>query len=273
MASSHARQHDASSDPASGADKPDLTALRRQVRAIERGGREEGGDVLPFGLPAVDDCLPGGLPLACLHEMTGPDAGGLAGLGPAIGFAAALAATIARRRNRPVLWLAPRLTLYPPGLAAYGLTPDRLLVARAVKPADLLWALEEAARSPSLAAIIAQDVRADLTASRRLQLAAEAGGATPLLLNTAQPAGATNAATTRWHITPAPGQPRPGEDAWPGLADPVWHVALQRCRAGRPGAWRLLWRDGEWSFVAAGQDRQAGPSRLARPRAANANAA
>src|SRR5688572_2368826 len=51
---------------------PDLAALRRRLAALMRpSGAQPAGSaaVLPFGLPALDDALPGGgLPVAGLHR-------------------------------------------------------------------------------------------------------------------------------------------------------------------------------------------------------------
>ena len=56
-------------------------------------------------------------------------------------------------RPGPVLWCRSRRTAleagdpYGPGIAGLGLTPDRLILAEAAKPAELLWAMEEGART------------------------------------------------------------------------------------------------------------------------------
>ena len=61
-----------------------------------------------------------------------------------------------------------------------------LLILRVSRPLDLLWAFEEALKSRGLAAVLAElpesGAAADLTATRRLTLAARAGGGLGLLL-------------------------------------------------------------------------------------------
>jgi protein ImuA len=78
----------------------------------------------------------------------------------------------------------------------------------------------------------------DLTAGRRLQLAAETRGATAFVLKrrpfggrTKRPQGST--AATRWRVASAPSEPPVGEF---GLGAPRFRVALERCRGGRTGA-------------------------------------
>ena len=102
--------------------------------------------------------------------------------------------------------------------------------------------------------------RLDLTAGRRLQLAAEAGGTTGLVLrrgNIPQTGeGGASAATTRWRIASAPGPAGPV----PRSQGPAcWRVGLLRCRGGRPGDWMVEWHDatGDLALAAALRDRPA----------------
>jgi protein ImuA len=212
--------------------KADLLAeLRGRIRRIE--GIDGEGRVLPLG-PAVDAALPGGLPLGCLHELTD---GGDPGAAAATGFAATLLGRIAERYG-PAVWIGRGLDLHAPGLAAYGLVPERLIVVRAVRSADVLWAMEEVLRCRGISAVLGEVRHLDPTAGRRLQLAAEAGGATGFVLRRPGPAGAVSAAT-RWVLAPAPSLPVPGE---PGVGRPRWRVRLLRSRGGRPGEWLMEWR-------------------------------
>lgn len=212
--------------------KADLLAeLRGRIRRIEGIGGD--GRVLPLG-PALDAVLPGGLPLGCLHELTDE---GDPGAAAATGFAAALLGRIAERHG-PAVWIGRGLDLHAPGLAAYGLAPERLIVVRAVRGADILWAMEEVLRCRGIGAVLGEVRNLDPTAGRRLQLAAEAGGATGFVLRRPGPAGAVSAAT-RWVLAPVPSLPAPGE---PGVGRPRWRARLLRSRGGRPGEWLMEWR-------------------------------
>ena len=236
-----------------------LADLRARIRRIEGVGGED-GRILPFGVESIDAHLPdGGLPLGCLHAVTAEDPGA------GTGFAATLLGRLATPKA-PALWILRGRDLYAPGLAAYGLTPDRLVAVRAARAVDALWAMEEALRCSTLSAVLGELEGLDLTASRRLQLAAESSGVTGFLLDLS--AGAPgfrngrwrergpeglSAAVTRWRLDAAPSQdeedsaPRPA-GGLPGLGAPRWSVALERCRGGRPGRWTLIreeegWRD------------------------------
>ncbi len=237
---------------------------------------------VPLGVPEIDRALPwGGLARAGLHEIFGARGNG-GDAGAADGFAAILLARLASQPtpNQPTssqraIWVRgmddpDTAPLYLPGLAAFGLDPARLLVVRARNDAEVLWALEEGARSPALAAILGEVRAADFTASRRLQLAAASSGVSVLLRRAYSPAGhgggdpPASAALTRWRISPAPGGIEP-------LAGPIadriggnifgparWRVALMRCRGGRPGEWLLEWDDatGDLAVVTEAGDRQ-----------------
>ena len=125
---------------------------------------------LPFGVACIDAALPGGgLALGGLHEIAGggPDA--------EHGAAAALfAAGILARIPGPVLWVLEQRDLFAPGLAGAGLHPDRVVYAQAGRQEAML-VMEEGLRHRGLAGVAAEiSGRITLSASRRLQLAAEA---------------------------------------------------------------------------------------------------
>ena len=211
-----------------------LAELRTRIHRLEGVGGEDGG-TLPFGVPELDAALPdGGLPLGCLHEVAAEDRGA------GTAFAAALLAHLVAGRGAPVLWIVRGRDLHAAGLAAYGLTPDRLIAVRAVRDTDALWAMEEALRSKRLSAVLGEIGRLDLTASRRLQLAAEAGGATGVLLHLGAERAAASVAVTRWRVAPAPS----ATVDEPGVGESRWRLDLLRCRGGRPGSWEVGWRDG-----------------------------
>jgi hypothetical protein len=129
----------------------------------------------------------------------------------------------------------PRSGLYGPGLARLGLDTGRLILVEATRPADRLWAFEEALRTPGLAGAVAELDRIDPKAARRLQLAAEAGGTTGIVLQTGNRA-AIAGAMTGWSVAALPGAP--DRNGFPrGFAAPRWRLALQRSRIGHTGQW------------------------------------
>jgi protein ImuA len=220
-----------------------LAELRGRIRRMEGIGGADGSRFLPLGVWEVDQALPdGGLPLGCLHEVVGEN-------DPfnsvATGFSAAILARISERQGQ-VVWITRGDDLYAPGIAAYGLKPERLIVVRARRDADILWAMEEALRCRSLGAVLGEIGDIDIVASRRLQLAAEASGVTGLLLRSASRKLGATASVTRWGLSAAPSRPIDGE---PGLGVPCWRTRLLRCRGGQPGEWLLEWHGGGFTLV------------------------
>jgi protein ImuA len=95
-------------------------------------------------------------------------------------------------------WQAAQLN--PVGVATY-LDPKQLLVAQTMRQIDVLAAAEEALRSGHIALVVIElSARIGLTEGRRLQLAAQEGGAMGLCL-LSEDMG-SNAAQTRWRCTP-----------------------------------------------------------------------
>lgn len=258
---------------------PSLDALRAEIRAIERGGAVAAArPALPFGLAEVDGRLAGGGLLPALHEaaaarpVPGDDAA-------ATLFLAALAARFSRAADGDgaagqVLFAIARRDLFAPGLAQAGLTPERLLYAQCRDDAEVLAVMEEGVRHGSLAAMLGEVGRADMAATRRLQLAAEESGTPAFLLRRwrktgAEPFAAPSAACTRWRIGCAPSAPLPyGIDRLEGIGRACWQVALARQRGGPPHEWLLETPDAEACFAlpaATGDraDRQGGAERRA----------
>src|SRR5581483_1935712 len=169
-----------------GEGKPGIAALRRRMAQLERAHRGQAGH-LSLGMPEVHAHLPGpGLACGVLHEI----AASAYGDRPAtFGFVFALMAAALRSRPASAVFVAQRRGLgdfgapYGHGLVQLGLDVGRLLFVETESHKDALWAIEEALRSPARPAMVAGAVTGDLdlTASRRLNLAA-ALHATPLVL-------------------------------------------------------------------------------------------
>ena len=209
-----------------------LAGLRATLRRLEGPGRVAAG-VAPTGLDELDRALPdGGLARGALHEIVGEGADQAAATGFVIRLLVGLAV------QGPVLWCLADPDLYGPGLQRLGLAPDRLILARTRRDADLLWAMEEGLKTPGLAAVLGEPHGLDLTASRRLQLAAESVGGLGLVLRRAEAGKAgTTAAVTRWRVASAPSAAPVSGLAVPrdfGLMRGRWHVSLERCRGAVP---------------------------------------
>ena len=249
-----------------------LDELRDTVARLERSrAAPPAPPPLPFGLPDLDASLPGGgLALGALHEIAGTGADIQDGAAAAM-FAAGILARIPGK----VLWVLEKGDIFAPGLAAAGLHPDRVIYAEAGHR-DALLVMEDGLRHRGLAGVAAElSGRISLTASRRLQLAAEASGVTALLLRRPNKGQAdlvgANAATTRWRIAAQPSAPPiPEAPDVPGLGRAHWQLNLLRSRGGRTGSWIVEACDasGRLDMVATLANRPSAP--LARDRRAAA---
>jgi hypothetical protein len=120
--------------------------------------------------------------------------------------------------------------LYGPGIETLGLPLDAFVIVETSRVKEALWAMEEGLRSGTLALVVGGVKEIELTASRRLGLAA-AAGATPCLALTAPATAGAPAATTRWRATRCPSATHAFDRAAPGASR--IQLALERCR-GRP---------------------------------------
>lgn len=266
-----------------------LKQLKVQIQQLEGFGGTLAGtkqQTLPFGVAAIDDHLPGGgLARGALHEIFAADAG------IATAFCALLAGRLADdAENHAILWCERPWALdagalYGPALLQFGIDPARMILVRPRRDMDALWAMEEGLRCGRVAAVVGEITDMSLTASRRLQLAAEETGVTALILRPKTDKPAPSAAVSRWrldavehqtgdtgigHITERandnehtrPSPPGLTFDAPPGLGVARWRAELFRCRGGTPANWMMEWNDetGNFSLVAEICDRPPVPS-------------
>lgn len=215
-----------------------LDDLRARIARLERRGGVSRAEVVPFGMQAIDAALPGGgLARGALHEV--------AGRGPDVEHGAAAALLIAgllARTRGPVLWVSAQYDLFAPALAAAGLGPARVIHVEAGRA--VLLAMEEGLRHPRLAGVVGEITGSlGLTASRRLQLAAEASGVIAFALRRSRRfddsrLAEPSAAATRWRITCLPSPPPlPHVPETPGLGPPRWRLELVRARGGAAASW------------------------------------
>lgn len=225
-----------------------------------------------LGHAAADASLKGGIARGTLHEIfpaaTGDEAA-------ATGFAAVLSARVASRKR--VLWLLSDFAalehgeISALGLLELGLDPARVLLLRAPDGVSVLRAAADALTCRALGALILEipgTVKSlDLSASRRLVLAAAETGVTAFLLRcSAEPE--PSAAETRWLIRAACSNRN--DENW---GRPLFDAGLVRNRHGPTGQWLMEWNSDEGLFratdsgavVSAASDR---PSPAAHARAA-----
>lgn len=203
---------------------------------------------VPLGHGLADAALGGGLPLGALHEVYAGDPGDGAA---AAGFASALAARASPVKAGWLFWIrqdfsaAEHGELHAAGLFDLGLDPARVLMLKVADVADALKAAGDALACRGLSAVVIETIGEpkvfDLTASRRLTLAAAQKGVTAIVLRlcaTPEP----SAAETRWVVRAGASPPH---DNW---GAPVFAATLARNRHGACGHWVMEWRCDERIF-------------------------
>jgi protein ImuA len=237
------------------ADMEQLSRLRRAIAKSEALSEEV--RPLALGVAEIDAALGGGFTRGALHELSAASLH----LGAAAGFALTLA-SLASEQAKQTLWVATDFgmletgALYGPGLDQVGLSAERLLMVRVPRSIDALFAAEEALKCRALSTVVAElNGEADLTATRRLTLAAREGGALALLLRH-KVSDVPSAAFTRWQVAAAPSVP----DEFGGLGATAFHLSLTRNRRGPCGTWILSWNHHERTFSALSVGVAAAPA-------------
>jgi len=171
----------------------------------------------------------------------------------AVAMAFALTVTAVRNGAPLVLVRSPRRAVLPlrpygEGLVALGIDPARLLIIETRDDLALLRAGLEAARCPGLSALVLETwgklPAYDLTASRRLVLAAERAGI-PVIVLRLEASPRASAAHSRWLIRSIPSTALAAKAPGP----PAIMAELLRRRGGTAGLIsHLEWNDEDGAF-------------------------
>lgn len=153
----------------------------------------------------------------------------------------------AARHPGPLVWILPAhipelpmLRGLPQGVG------ERLHLFRPTGETDLLWCVEEALRASPVSLVIAEPEKPlSLTAGRRLQLAAEAGRTTGLLL--IREAAGSNATETRWACEP---------HASSTADSTLLHWDLKKNKRGTLGSWVVNWNGASAAVHMVSEARQ-----------------
>ena len=194
-----------------------LDSLRRRMERMDGGCRQH-EEVISTGCLLLDELLTrGGLHRGTLVEWLAEHPGSGAGM---------LALMVARQcsEGRALVIMDRARRFYPPSVAPWGMDLENLLVLRPRSEAEELWALEQVLRSPSVGAVWAPQGRIDVREFRRLQLAAENGGAVGMLVRPADVRGEPSWAEAQFLV-----RPRASSAGW------RLHVEVTRSRGGTSG--------------------------------------
>jgi len=158
-----------------------IAALRGELARFQS---REGRVRTPTGLAALDRVLPdSGIKAGTLVDWL------YAGVGNGAGTLALLSARQTLGREKALIVIDPRRQFYPPAAAGLGIGLEQMVVIYPDNNADALWAWEQSLRSPAAGAVWGTLEDVEPRAFRRLQLAAEAGGAAGHLVRPASVRG------------------------------------------------------------------------------------
>lgn len=221
-----------------------IARLKKRLERLEPRRDHAPAGLFATGHAGIDHALGGGLARGRLHEVFADKEDAGAGTG--------MAALLCLKSgdSKPLLWLRTEAAqkgagrLQASGLGELGLDPASLLLALLPDEPALLRAASEATRCAGLGALLVECWGPmhglDLTASRRLMLAAEASGVTVFVLRitSASRQMPPTAADTRWRAAPALSLALEADA--PGA--PMFSLELLRRRAGPPaGPWLVEW--------------------------------
>lgn len=230
-----------------------MAQLQRDILPLQGFKPPETGRATSMGLGPVEAAFPTGcFPTGAVHECISDSAEQAAAMR---GFLAGLLGKLLLQGGA-CIWVSAVRRIFPPALAAFGVSAERVIFIDLRKEREVLWAMEEALQCGGLAAVVGECRDIDITASRRLQLAVEQSRVTGFILRHQPRQNNSLACIARWKIGPLPSVL---EEGLPGVGHPRWEVELLKVRNGRPGKWQVEWSGGEFhvmtpGMAAAGQD-------------------
>jgi protein ImuA len=218
--------------------------LRGRIRSVEKSRPAAGEGGLSTGWPPLDALLPGGsLRRGWLVEWLA------AGPGSGAALLAWGAAQQAAQEGGTIVVLDRRQEVYPPALAAWGVSLERVIFVQPQNARDEGWAWDQVLRCPGVAAVWGWVDQVDGRLFRRWQLSAETSGGVGLLIRPGDVRTQPTWADVRWWVEPQRAS-----------AGRRWRVDLLRCRgAGGSGSAELVLD--EWT----GQLCDSAPNRRLAP--------
>lgn len=217
--------------------------LQEDILALQGFRTPAGARKIDFGLGMMNASFPNDtFPTGAVHEFISNDPESAAAT---TGFMAGLLGKLMGEYGI-CLWIGIRPIVFAAALKAFGVEPHRVIFIDLSKEKDVIWAVEEALKCESLAAVVGELREITFTESRRLQLAVEQSRVTGFLHRCNPRAVNTLACVSRWQVTPVPSRL---EEGMPGVGHPCWRVELQKIRNGEPGEWEMQWAAGRFEHL------------------------
>jgi hypothetical protein len=178
--------------------KPALAELLHNPLVWRGDSKARVERAVPSGFPDLDWALPGGgWPQGVLTELLSEEQG--------IGELRLLLPALARlaQAGQGIVLVAPPYRPHAPAFAAAGIDPARVIVVTASEDKHRWWAAEQALRADSEGAVLLWPAFLSEQHLRRLQLAAQEGGALAFIFATTARAAQPSPSPLRLRLSPA----------------------------------------------------------------------
>lgn len=215
--------------------KADIIAqLRRDLLPLQ-GFKPVNGTNENVGLGQINYSFPNAsFPVGAMHEFISSDKEDSTATG---GFIAAVLGKLMKNGGAS-LWIGSSHTVFPPALKFFDIDPQKIIFIDLQREKDVIWAMEEALKCDTLAAVVGEIQELNFTTSRRFQLTVEQSRVTGFILRHNPRNLNTTVCVTRWKITHLP---TILTNEIPGVGPPRWNVELLKVRNGKPGHWQIEW--------------------------------
>lgn len=206
-----------------------LPQLRGLLERLEHPRHHQERPTLSTGCTAVDRLLPHrGLRGGMLVEWIADGRGSGASVLPVVALR-----ELQQGASGAIVVVDREGHFYPPAASAWGIDLANTMAIRPTSEADELWAIDQALRTPDVAAVLAWPAKLDGFTFRRLQLAAESSGAVGLLVRPRRAQSEPTWATARLLVSPLPTRTEQEEHELPT----TWQleVTVLKSRGARAG--------------------------------------
>ena len=130
-----------------------ITELQKNILQWQGCKVPQAGTISFSGLETVEAAFPNAVfPTGAIHEFLTEEQEHAAACG---GFLGGLLKVL-MQKGGVCLWISTSRSLFPPALKNFGVNPDRIIFIDLQRSRDILWAMEEALKCRSLAAVIAE---------------------------------------------------------------------------------------------------------------------
>ena len=217
-----------------------FSQLEKEILHLQRFKPLHAGDI-DAGLGLIKEAFPNSsFPTGAIHEFF---CSGNENSTASSGFIAGIMSSL-MKCGAPSVWVTASRLIFPPALKFFGIDPQKIIFIQTKKPKDLLWTIEEALKCDSVCSVVGEIGEINLFESRRLQLAVEESKVTGFVLRR-NPKNLATSFVTRWRIASLPSET---ESNLPGVGFPKWNVELLKVRNGKPGSWRMSWKNGQFEL-------------------------